>query len=130
MTDEIDSRWRKLSEEILSGMKEWRQAHPKATFREIEEAVSERMSRLSARMIQDMALSSPSSDWSTLPSPERPRCPQCAPPLQARGKRSRHLQSRGGQDIELKRADLWHLPDLWGRAFPPWMRNWRCCQGT
>jgi hypothetical protein len=119
MTDEIDSRWRKLSEEILSGMKEWRQAHPKATFREIEEAVSERMSRLSARTIQDMALSSPSSDWSTLPSPERPRCPQRATPLQARGKRSRHLQSTGGQeDIELKRT-YGTCPTCGAGLFPP-----------
>jgi hypothetical protein len=63
MADEIDPSWRKLSEEVLSGMKEWRQARPKAILREIEEAVTERMSRLTARLIQDLALSSPASDW-------------------------------------------------------------------
>jgi RNase P subunit RPR2 len=104
MTDEIDPNWRKLSEEVRSLMKEWRQAHPKATLREIEEAVTQRMSRLTARMIQDIALSSPTSDWSMLLPPERPSCPQCATPLQARGKHARHLQSMGGQDIELKRT--------------------------
>ena len=80
MADETDPSWRALSEEILNGMKEWRQAHPKATLREIEEAVTQRMSRLTARMIQNMALSSPTSEWSMLPPPERPVCPHCAPP--------------------------------------------------
>jgi hypothetical protein len=29
MTEETEAQWRRLSEEILSGMTEWRQAHPK-----------------------------------------------------------------------------------------------------
>ncbi|MHB8599435.1 MAG: hypothetical protein ACYDER_21815 [Ktedonobacteraceae bacterium] len=50
MADVIDSTWRKLSEEVLSGMKEWRQAHPEATFREIEEAVTERWNNKGSRL--------------------------------------------------------------------------------
>jgi hypothetical protein len=118
MSEETDPSWRKLSEEVLSGMKEWRQAHPKATFREIEEAVTERMSRLTVRLIQDMALTSPASDWSTQTLPERPQCPQCATPLQARGKRIRHLQSTGGQDIELHRT-YGTCPTCGTGLFPP-----------
>lgn len=118
MAEETDPSWHQLSEEVLSGMKEWRQTPPKATFREIEEAVTERMSRLTARMIQDMALTSPAGDWSTLPLPERPQCPHCATPLQARGKRSRHLQSTGGQDIELKRS-YGTCPTCGAGLFPP-----------
>ncbi len=45
MEEAIDNEWRTLSEEILSGMKEWRLAHPDATFREIEQAASEQVSR-------------------------------------------------------------------------------------
>ena len=50
MDEEMDRTWQALSEEVLSGMKEWRLAHPKATFREIEQAVEERVNRLKARM--------------------------------------------------------------------------------
>lgn len=43
MDEAMEKRWRERSEEALSGRKEWRQAHPDATFREMEEAVHERM---------------------------------------------------------------------------------------
>lgn len=33
----MEGQWRTLSEEVISGMKEWRDQHPKATLREIEE---------------------------------------------------------------------------------------------
>ena len=118
MAEETDPGWRKLSDEVLSGMKEWRQAHPKATFREIEEAVTQRMSRLTARLIQDVALSSPASDWRNQALSERPQCPQCATPLQARGNRHRHLQSTGGQDIELNRT-YGTCPTCGAGLFPP-----------
>jgi hypothetical protein len=36
MSEKANPQWRKLSDEILSGMVEWRQQHPKATFGEIE----------------------------------------------------------------------------------------------
>jgi hypothetical protein len=32
-----------MSEEVISGITEWRQQHPKATFREIEEEVDKRL---------------------------------------------------------------------------------------
>jgi hypothetical protein len=56
MDEAMEKRWQELSEEVLSGMKEWRQSHPKATFQEIEQAVQERLSRLEAQMLQDVAL--------------------------------------------------------------------------
>lgn len=39
----LERKWRRLSEEVITGMKEWRQAHPKATLREIEAALDERL---------------------------------------------------------------------------------------
>ena len=118
MADETESTWRTLSEEVLSGMTEWRQAHPKASLREIEEAVMERMSRLTARLIQDLALSSAATEWSTQPLAERPRCPHCGTALQARGKRSRHLQSTGGRDLHLQRS-YGTCPTCGAGLFPP-----------
>jgi hypothetical protein len=40
--------WRELSEHILTDLTEWRRSHPKATLREIEEEVHQRISRLEA----------------------------------------------------------------------------------
>ncbi len=45
MRNDFDSLWHKLSEEVMSGMKEWRLRHPKATLSEIEDALDERLSR-------------------------------------------------------------------------------------
>jgi hypothetical protein len=39
-------------------MKEWRIQRPKATLKEIEIALDERLGRLRARLIEDMALAS------------------------------------------------------------------------
>ncbi|MDQ6661230.1 MAG: hypothetical protein M3Z24_09730, partial [Chloroflexota bacterium] len=41
-----------------SGVKEWRDHHPKATLREREETIDERLGQLRARMVQDAALAS------------------------------------------------------------------------
>jgi len=117
MNEEMDRTWQALSEEVLTGLKEWRLAHPKATLREIEQAVEERVNRLKARMLQDVALASAASDWTQDPEAQRPVCPGCGTPLQARGTHTRKLHAPGGQDITL--AHVWNLPDLWGRAFPP-----------
>jgi hypothetical protein len=39
---QYEQEWHNLSEEVISGMKEWRDQHPKATLQEIEEALDER----------------------------------------------------------------------------------------
>src|SRR5215831_276715 len=99
MDEAMEKRWRELAEEVLSGMKEWRLAHPKATFREIEEAVHERISRLEAQMLQETALASTHTDWGEEAAEERPNCPNCGTALQARGKQKRTLQGRGSHPI-------------------------------
>jgi len=64
--DDVDARWRQLSEEVISGMKEWRVQHPRATFQEIEAALDERLARLRARMLQDAALLSRADEGTQL----------------------------------------------------------------
>src|SRR5713101_3707236 len=95
----VEQQWQRLSEEVISGMKEWRDQHPKATLREIEEALDERLGRMRARMLQDVALTSPQADWKQADPQERPTCPQCETSLQARGKKKRHVQTQGGQEV-------------------------------
>jgi hypothetical protein len=95
--------WKSISEEALSGVREWREAHPNATFQEIEQAVDERLNRLRARMLQDVAEQSGASDWSGSARESSPVCPSCGGPLRKRGKQSRRLQSSGGSQIHLER---------------------------
>jgi hypothetical protein len=115
---EFDRNWQKLSEEVLVGMKEWRVQHPKATFTEIEAALDERLGRLRAQMLQDAALASSSSDWSEATPEERPKCPLCSVPLVARGKKTRRVQSQGGQEVALNR-NYGVCPACESGLFPP-----------
>jgi hypothetical protein len=119
MDEAMDHAWQELSEEVLTGIKEWRLAHPKATFREIEQAVHERMSRLEARLLQDAALASRTAgDWNEAPEGDRPCCPVCQTPLQGRGKHARRLQGTGGQEVRLVRS-YGTCPTCGVGLFPP-----------
>jgi hypothetical protein len=118
MEKATEGHWRELSEQILTDIKEWRRSHPQATFREIEDEVHTRMSRLEAQLIQDTAQESKSREWSGTSKQERPRCPVCNTPLQARGKRQRSLQGSGGQEVLLSR-DYGTCPNCETGLFPP-----------
>ena len=118
MSKEFDREWHTLSEEILTGMKEWRLQHPRATLKEMEQALHERMARLEARMLQDMALASKAADLSELSAAERPVCPHCGARLGRRGKRARHLQTQGGAEVVLER-DYVVCPHCERGFFPP-----------
>lgn len=99
-----EQQWIKKSEEILSDIKEWRRAHPKATFVEIEDEVHRRLMELEAQVVQDAAQESASREWGRRVGREAPKCPKCGVPLQARGKHQRTLQGNGGQSVTLKRT--------------------------
>jgi hypothetical protein len=117
--EEMDQQaWLKKSEEILTDIKEWRHAHPKATFVEIEEEVQKRMMHLEARVLQDAAQESSSREWGRGSSEQAPRCPNCAVPLQARGKQKRTLQGNGGENVTLSRTDG-TCPTCGESLFPP-----------
>src|SRR3712207_4757461 len=99
----LNQTWHALSEDLLTGIHEWRQQHPKATLREMETEVDARLARLRARMLEDMALTSAAADWTAAQAPDQPQCPQCGVPLQPRGKHPRTLQTHGGRELVLDR---------------------------
>ena len=115
---DFERRWRELSEEVITGMREWRLQHPKATFSEIETALDERLTRLRACMLQDAALASGATDWAQAPREERPACPQCQRPLMRRGKHQRRLQTDGGREVALERT-YGVCPECGAGFFPP-----------
>jgi ribosomal protein S27AE len=115
---DFDRAWRELSEEVITGMKEWRLQHPKATFAEIERALDERLARLRARMLQDAALASAAGDWTGEPESERPVCPECGQGLTSQGNQMRQLQTQGRQEIVLDRK-YGVCPACGAGLFPP-----------
>ena len=56
MRDDFDARWATEAGAVLSGFKEWRQAHPRATLVEIEAALDARLAVMRARLLEDAAL--------------------------------------------------------------------------
>lgn len=103
MRRDFDGQWRELAEEVMSGMKEWRIEHSRATLREIEDALDERLAKMRVRMLADTALASEAADI-TRGEGDRPICPECGKELEARGKRDRHLTSQSNQVLKLERS--------------------------
>jgi ribosomal protein S27AE len=100
---DFDNQWIEMSLDVMSGMKEWRLQHPRATLIEMETALDERLGALRRRMIEDMAQASEAKDWGETTAGEKPLCPECGQLLQRRGEEERTVQTQGGQSIKLKR---------------------------
>ena len=100
----LDERWEALIAEVTTGLRAWRAAHPRATFREIEAALDERLDRARARMLEEAALTSPAADLAGQPAAERPRCPNCSGAVQARGQQERAVTVQGDQTVRLRRS--------------------------
>jgi YgiT-type zinc finger domain-containing protein len=113
---EASPNWLGLGEAIMVGMDEWRQQNPQATFREIEEELDRRLSELRARMLADLAISSAKAEWKK--GAGAPKCPNCGAVLEAKGKKKRTLQTRGGRGVELER-EYGVCPKCGQGLFPP-----------
>ncbi|HVA89497.1 MAG TPA: YgiT-type zinc finger protein [Chloroflexota bacterium] len=110
--------WHTLTEEVVSGMAEWRVGHPRATLREIEQAVDERLAGVRARLVEDAVLRSTQADLTRLPAAERPVCPACGAVLEARGKQTRRVTTRHDREIRLERSYA-VCPQCGDGLFPP-----------
>lgn len=103
---------------MLTGMSEWRQQHPRATLREIEEEMDQRLNKRRAKMREELVKMSPQADWSEAPREERPVCERCGKPLVSRGKQGRQVQTSGGEQIKIERSSG-TCPDCGQGLFPP-----------
>lgn len=101
---EVEARWQALADEVITGMTEWRLQHPRASLREIETALDDRLSTVRARMLQDLALASAAADVGTAAPAERPACPSCGERVEARGQHSRTLTTYHDRTITLDRS--------------------------
>jgi YgiT-type zinc finger domain-containing protein len=96
--------WCQLTEESTTGMREWRNQHPKATLREIETELDARLARARARMLEDLAIGSSSATWQDAARLQAPTCAECGTPLEERGTHPRTLLTQGGQELTLERS--------------------------
>jgi len=106
-----------LSDDILTGMHEWRLQHPDASLTEIEQALDERWYRLRARMLQDLALEREAANWQAKVV-DRPTCPDCGRTLIRRGRQPRQLKTHGGHALTLTRS-YGYCPTCKKGLFPP-----------
>jgi hypothetical protein len=109
---------RQMSLEILTDLKEWRRANPRATYVQIEDEIHKRLMQLEARLIESAVEESPSREWRGGSRQEAVLCPTCATPLQARGKHKRILQGNGGETVTLSRT-YGTCPKCGEGLFPP-----------
>lgn len=99
----MDARWPQEAEAVLTGFKEWRVQHPKATLSEIEAALDARLAVMRARLLEDAALASAAADLGALPPGARPRCPACGEAMALRGPEERTLTTTHEQPLVLRR---------------------------
>src|SRR5437764_3969565 len=98
---EHEARWQKLSEEVLTGLRDWRAAHPRAPFAEIEAVVDERLNGMRARMLEDLALASAAAAAAAEPPGA---CPAGGQALQRRGLQPRPLTVQGDRPVPSRRS--------------------------
>jgi hypothetical protein len=113
----IEAAWHREAEAVISGIKEWRAQHPRATCSEIEQALDARLDGMRARLLEDLALASRAADLSG-DTGERPGCPECGGALRARGAHAREVVTRGERVVRLERQYA-ACPACGGGRFPP-----------
>ena len=106
-----------LSDEILTGMHEWRLQHPDASLTEIEQALDQHWYRLRARMLEDLALEREAANWQSKAA-DRPTCPDCGRTLIRRGRQPRQLKTHAGHELTLTRS-YGYCPSCKKGHFPP-----------
>jgi hypothetical protein len=97
------------TEAVVQALRVWRQAHPQATFDEIDAAVQRQFAPLQAAVVAELSQAA---------HEEVARGAQCAGPMQAHGMRTRRVPTRQGQAVQLRRA-YYVCPACGAGRFPP-----------
>ena len=118
-TDDLAGQWSGLSAEVARSMKDWRVAHPRATLREIEAALDERLAKVRAQMLQDTVSTSLLRDVQAAQAAGMAvPCPACGQPVDDRGKQVRQLTTQGEQLLTMERSYA-VCPGCGAGLFPP-----------
>lgn len=101
-----------VSDELAAKLKAWRQANPRATLTEIEEAVEAELAKIRKELVTALAEAGEESEGAA------PHCPQCGEAMVRNGRRKRRLQSKEGQTLQLERQQ-WRCLGCGTTLFPP-----------
>jgi RNase P subunit RPR2 len=97
--------WQATSEAVARELVAWREAHPKASLTQIEDAVFEAVQRLQARALRQVVHASTAADVAAQPVEERPTCPTCHARLEPRGRQRRTIRpARQRTPLEINRS--------------------------
>ena len=116
--EDFDRDWAAASQELLTGMKAWRLAHPQATLNAIEEELDRRLRHLRCELLIDLVQASDLADVSVLAEEARPVCPQCGARMGTRGQKGRCLTTVGDEQLALTRSYV-VCPHCGVGVFPP-----------
>ena len=111
-------RWSEGAVPVWTELVAWREAHPRATFSEIEEELDRQLNQMRGRVLGDLALASVTADVHAASVQERPRCERCGVVLQAQGQEERGVVTQGGVEVRLERSYT-TCPRCGDRSFPP-----------
>lgn len=95
---------------VRARVRQWRQDHPQATLREIEEEVDRHLATWRTQLVTEAAHQGPEAI--------RPTCPQCASPMQQVGKRERTVITAQDERLTL-RGPGYRCPACGAGLFPP-----------
>lgn len=102
--------------DMRARLREWRRAHPGATFDAIEDAVQEELVRWQAEVVAELAGAGDGGDGAA--EAARLGCAGCGGRMQRGGTRAREVLSRYGRSIRLERA-YYVCPACGAGVFPP-----------
>jgi len=105
MKADYEKEWETATAKMRAEMKTWRDGHPQATFREIEEALEGSLAQLRAQLLGDMATASAASEGMN-EAGERVVCPHCGGSSDRHGYRTRKLKGKHDAEVELTRRYL------------------------
>lgn len=107
--------WQRQAATTMTAVADWREAHPRASWTELEAAIDDELAGLRSHLLTDSALASAMTD----PPPEaRPPCPRCGGGLHAAGRHHRRLLTERDQAVVLRRTYL-RCPACGTGLFPP-----------
>lgn len=110
--DEKQTSLEEMPDELVAKLRAWRQAHPRATLTEIEEAVEAELAKVRNEWVAELAQAGEESET------EAPSCPQCGEAMVKNGRRKRRLKSKEGKTLQLERQQ-WRCLECGTTLFPP-----------
>lgn len=112
MDEAMKQRWEALSSQAMEDLIRWREAHPAATFAQIEHEMDERMADIRARMLGELAA------LTALGEPALATCSECGRAMQSAGRHQRKLKTQRQREVSIER-DYARCPKCGVGFFPP-----------